>query len=408
MQIFKEIKSMKKNPFKHVLAIVFCVFLFTAFFKSGSSAQILTMAQSLRDTNDKDDDPVSFEEIDSAFTENIWKQKELIDLNGSMAKELGMRGFYGDIGIYVTDDQYIVSPYPQTSTDYEVAETVGLKSFLDSNNIHFLYVNEPTKYTDDSFFLDQFGVESYSNRNADLFLKRIREAGVPCVDLREYAKREFEDVSSLFYRTDHHWTVPAGLWATRIIADSLNRFCGYRINLKTYDDRHFTFREWKNCWLGEQGRKVAASYVGLDDFTEIKPNFVTDYTFKANDGSNWNGSFDGFVNEDVYDTEKNVYENQSWHYSYDLIDVINNRCKRGKILLLCDSFDHVMEPFLSLGVHEIDALILRDQDDDFDLREFILANGYDTVLVTYAQFMIGAHDDAESANYHMFRFIEEV
>ena len=69
-----------------------------------------------------------------------------------------------------------------------------------------------------------------------------------------------------------------------------------------------------------------------------------------------------------------------------------------------DSYAMVTEPFLSLGVNQIDFLILRNTDDDFSLREYILENQYDTVLICYAQFMIGAHDNPQSANYKMFSF----
>ena len=74
------------------------------------------------------------------------------------------------------------------------------------------------------------------------------------------------------------------------------------------------------------------------------------------------------------------------------------------MLVLGDSYEQVTQPFLSLGVHEVDSLILRNYDDSFDLRNYIVENGYDTVIVCYAQFMIGAHDNPNSANYRMFSF----
>lgn len=69
-----------------------------------------------------------------------------------------------------------------------------------------------------------------------------------------------------------------------------------------------------------------------------------------------------------------------------------------------DSYEQVTEPFISLGVHEVDSLILRNYDSSFNLRNYILENGYDTVIIAYAQFMVGAHDDESSANYRMFTF----
>ena len=99
-----------------------------------------------------------------------------------------------------------------------------------------------------------------------------------------------------------------------------------------------------------------------------------------------------------------IVTSPSWHYSYSLINCINNDVEHGKLLMLVDSYDHVTEPFLSLGVREIDTLVLREFDDSFSLRDYIIENGYDTVIICYAQFMLGAHDSPSSANYRMFTF----
>lgn len=38
------------------------------------------------------------------------------------------------------------------------------------------------------------------------------------------------------------------------------------------------------------------------------------------------------------------------------------------------------------------------------VRDLIESGDYDTVIIAYAQFMIGAHDDETNANYRMFTF----
>ena len=75
-------------------------------------------------------------------------------------------------------------------------------------------------------------------------------------------------------------------------------------------------------------------------------------------------------------------------------------------MLIGDSYAHLTVPFLSLGIAELDSLILRDVGSDFQLTELILSGGYDTVLVCYAQNMIGSHDSPQSANYAMYSFIQ--
>lgn len=365
----------------------------------GSFAEYLT-----RQGTDEEEASVTPAAIEQNFSSSLWMHRQLIDLNGLMAGAMRMHGLYSDMDMYITDDRYIVSASPYTTTDYEVEETVSLRDFLEENGIRLLYVNEPTKYTDDSLFPEAFGIETWSNRNADRFLARIREAGVNAIDLRENMREDGLEPAALFYRTDHHWTVPAGLWAARIMADGLNQYCGYEMDLSVFDEKNFIRRDWTACWLGEQGKKMAETYVGLDDYTELKPEFATSYTFRNSDGRAWEGNFDAFISERLYNTENDVYENGSWHYAYHLLDSVNNTVEKGRILMLCDSYDHVTLPFLSLQAREIDYLILRDHDDSFRLRDHILEKGYDTVLIAYAQFMIGEHDDPLSANYRMFTF----
>lgn len=391
------------NVIKKLIALIFIIFLFIAFIKSGSYEMTNKLSGYLAQDNLENPEAITIDEIENEMSSSIWHQKELIDLNGSMAQKLNMQGFYGDMGMYVTDDKYIISVYKQTATDYEVDQIKSFNEFLDKNGIHLLYVNEPTKYIDDRMFETDFGVETYSNRNMDLFIKRIRDVGIDAVDLRENILDENINISDLFYRTDHHWTTRAGLWATQIIATGLNKYCGYDIDTTIYNHDNFEFIDWEKCWLGEQGKKVGAAYVGLDDYTEIKPRFETSYTFKLADDI-YEGTFQDFIDEEVYNIENDVYENASWHYSYQQKNCVNNNVEYGKLLILGDSFESVTEPFISLGIHEVDSLVLRNYDESFDLRDYILENGYDTVIVCYAQFMLGAHDVPSSANYRMFSF----
>lgn len=383
---------------KRGVAVLFIVILFTFYVKSGSYRQIDRLAGYLQQG-----DSAQMESLESEFAANLWKQQELIEINGAMARKLNMHGYYSDMKMYITEDDYIVSASPYTSTDYEFEQTVAFRDFLESNGINLLYVNQPTKYMDDDVFL-QFGVETYSNRNMDQFIRRLKYANVNVIDLRDNIVEDKLEVQDLFYRTDHHWTTSAGLWGTQIIAQGLNEMCGYNIDASIYDMSNYSVMEWEECWLGEQGRKISESYIGLDDYVEIKPTFETSFSFKNWDGTTWDGTFENFIDEGVYSTTNNVYTNPSWHYSYQIRDCINNNVADGKILILADSYASVTEPFLALGVHEVDTVVLRDCDDDFNLHDYILSNNYDTVIVAYAQFMLGAHDDVSSANYNMFTF----
>ena len=376
----------KRINYRGILPVFLVLFLFINFIKT-----------SLAD--------FSVATVELKYSSSIWRKNDYINLNGAMAHLLSMKGLYSNIGMYITDENYIVSASGETSTDYEYNQLIAFKDFLAANNINLLFVNEPTKYIDDSIFRQQFGVESYSNRNMDLFLHRIREAGINALDLRDIIIKEKINISYLFYRTDHHWTVPAALWATGKIAQALNEYCGYGIDTAIYDFDNYDVKKWKNCWLGEQGRKVGKTYVGLDDYTEMKPSFDTDFTFiNSENGTPLKGNFESFISESVFNPNNDVYTNDSWHYAYKAMNnIINHNISEGTVLLLGDSYDRVTQPFLALGIHAVDFLCLRDID--FDLRDYILQHNYDTVIVAYAQFMLGAHDDPASANYDMYSFL---
>lgn len=354
----------------------------------------------------KAEDEITMEVVKSEFIDTLWMKNALINLNGAMARSLNMKGYYSDLGIYVTDDQYIVGKYPAATTDYEFDQMRSFKQYLDDSDINLLYVNAPTKYVDDDLMMKEFGMESYSNQNADLFISRISEAGISCVDLRKELAEDDMNIYDMFYRTDHHWTTGSGLWAAGTVAEALNQYCGYQIDFELYQESNYAFTEYQDCWLGEQGRKLAVSYVGLDDFTVITPEFDTSLSVTTVNGT-YEGAFDILLNQNCYNLETDVYSSPSWHYSYlyqgmNQSKIHNNNVDYGNVLVLGDSYSQVVIPFLSLGVSDITTLVLRSYDGS--LKEYIEANQFDTVVILYAQFMIGAHDNPASANYDMFTF----
>lgn len=352
---------------------------------------------------------VTFSQVSTNFLNGLYSKNQLCELNGNIAKKLGFVDFYKNVGGNILDNGYAVGIYGQTSTDYEIQQMIELKQFCDSQGVKLLYVNEPTKYIDDSIIEEQLGVKSYINQNTDLFLSRLSEAGINYIDLRENIKAEGKDSFSLFYRTDHHWTTESGKWAAQIIAEELNRNYGFSIDTSIYDDANYTYTRYEGAWLGEQGRKLSGAYVGYDDYTCIEPNFETNYTVSIV-GGNAIGTFsDVMLDKDnyKYDDIETIYSCPSWHYSYlrsgvNCSVIQNNNVLDGKVLVLGDSYEQVMVPFLSLGVNKVQTLVLRAYQGS--LKEFIQNNDIDTVVVSYASFMIGAHDNPANANYAMFDF----
>lgn len=350
--------------------------------------------------------------IDSQLIDDVSCKQKMIDINGSIAKKLNMRDFFIDSGGVVMKNGYVSGIYPYTTTDYEVEQMQALKNYLDNLGIKLLYVNEPVKYLDDKEMEADLGFKSYANQNIDRLLSRLDDIGVNYLDLRQNIIEENKNSYEMFYRTDHHWTVQSGKWAAEKIVDKLNSDYGYSINKELYSNENFTYTEYKNAWLGEQGKKLGKSYVGLDDFTLIEPKYDTNFIVYINGGFVQGSFADTMINKYFYldENNKDVYEAGSWHYSYlpgmNGSIIGNWNVGTGKILLFSDSYAQVMTPFLALGVNQVDTLVLRDWGEEFDLGEYLSAGNYDTVIVSYAEFMVGAHDYPGNANYSMFDFFK--
>jgi len=353
-------------------------------------------------SNEKNNAEQNITSLETEYVSGMVYKNQFIEFCGEMAKLTGVRGFYSQDGIYCTKDRYLVGCYPKTSTDYEIEQIMFLKNYCDGLGVNLLYVNYPTKYMDDNLAMSEFGMDSYVNRNADLLIERMQDKGISVIDLRDNIVNESKDIKQMFYRTDHHWTVESGFWASKIIAEGLNNYCGYNIDTSIYDDNNFSFERLEDCWLGEQGQKVSESYIGLDNFTVIKPIFETSYLIPF-EGELLPRTFDRFVDDSNYDFTKDVHDIGSLHYSYYPIHSINTDVEFGKVLVLGDSFNNVVVPFLSLSIHEVDPIILRGMEDDFDLLNYIKEGNYDTVIVSYVETEIGAHD-AGSWNGKLFEF----
>lgn len=335
------------------------------------------------------------------------------ELSGYALRLTGNRSYYQTSDNMSLDlNGYILNGSGYASCEYEIAQMDAFKMYLDSKNIRLLYVNEPSKYLDDKYYEAQFGSESYLNDNMDRFLGAIGDKGIEYLDLRQSASEQELDILEMFYKTDHHWRVPTSKWAASEIVHKMNKDYGYKINEALYDDSNFQFAEFKNAWIGEQGRLLSKALVGMDDYTAVWPAYKTDYTIIRPDGTIENTDFGAFLDTSVYYNDVVPYDSPLWHYSYQVgwgtlkdCHIHNNDMEKGRILVLGDSYETCMVPFLSLGVSDIDFVCLRDAM--ISAKEVVEKGNYDMVIMAYAQFMLGSYDREDSDNRAMFNLVEE-
>lgn len=400
-----------------VIGLLVMLLLFVGMHSKGLSAfaELTEYMNPLQNTDDETtpdvDERITVTQIESNFLSSLDIKDNFVNVTGKVLKLFGNQTYFRSKGVVLTSDGYAIGTYAKTSTDYEFNELTKLKSFLDEEGVELLYVNAPLKYLDDEECLREIGMKSYGNENGDVFMTRISEAGVSNIDLRTEMTNDGINSWDMFYRTDHHWTIPAGFWATKKIVHQLNQQ-GFSIDESLYDEDKYTTETYPQCWLGEQGRLVAQSYIGLDDYTCMYPNFDTSFTFTMANGTQQAGDFSVMMNRENYGATDDYYNRAGLHYSYigqtlgsyNHMKIVNNNVSDGKILYLGDSYSYTVLPFLIEGVSEIDGIIMRDNTAGYDLYQQVRDGDYDAVVICYANFMIGAHDNSESANYRMFSF----
>ena len=92
---------------------------------------------------------------------------------------------------------------------------VDSKKTCEKSNTDILYVKKLNKNTSDSKLLpDCFPYRNLSNDSQTE--KELEMAGIGVLDLDDMVNEEGIDKYSLFYKTDHHWTIKAGLLNTYI------------------------------------------------------------------------------------------------------------------------------------------------------------------------------------------------
>lgn len=249
------------------------------------------------------------------------------------------------------------------------------------------------------------GIFDFSNENADGFLAQLKGYGVETLDLRAAIRDAGMDHLSLFYRTDHHWKAETGLWAAAYLGRYLNASRGYGIDPAVLEPGNYRLDTYEGWFLGSQGKKVTLSRSRPEDISLIYPAFDTRLSFTLPDlGLSLKGDF-SIVYDMSHLREKDFYSyNPFAAYMYadhGLALFENPEARDGhSVLLIGDSYDNAMAPFMALGVRRLDSLDLRHFNGS--LQTLLKKNRYDLVMFAYNPNVLGDMDN-QGAN-RMFDF----
>ncbi|HYE12485.1 MAG TPA: hypothetical protein VEF53_20145 [Patescibacteria group bacterium] len=288
-------------------------------------------------------------------------ESPLINLYGTMQKVIGRRIINDMVDrytVYKLRNGQLTWLYPEYDMTENINNFAELNDSLMKLGTPIIYVQAPFKINKYDNQLP-YGLEDTTNRMTDKFLEGIQTAGVKTLDLRETINKEGMDYGSLFFNTDHHWKPEAGLWATSVIAETLEEDYGFTLDDSLFDFYNYEITTYKRWFLGSQGKRVGTGYAGVDDIELIIPKFETNFAFsipskevtRAGNFSETMLFMENIEKMDYFNLDPDkVYTGAN--YPLNIIYNKNSDNKK-KILLVRDSFSRVVAPFLAMACEEL-------------------------------------------------------
>ena len=346
--------------------------------------------------------------VDFCSKRDIPFKLNLIEVGHFINKILGGNLFLKMDNLIRFDNGYLGYLIPEKDSFYsEGKRTVNFAKYLESQNIKFAFILCPSKLSKFKKELPK-GMIDYSNYNSDSFLKILYENNINVLDLREDLNKEFTNHFDAFFKADHHWKPETGFWASQKIIKYLNYKLGQKLDEDVIKNDKFNFNTYPKLYLGSQGRKVTLSLAEPEDITVITPKFETDFKFEV---FCWDIKKEGSFEKSLLATEnlEKDYYNINNYATYlgkiPSIVKINNKTNMGKskILIIKDSFIHVVAPFLACVTKDIVLVEFRPYLASFDgsIKKFIEKEKPDVVLVFYHS---GLFNPNSSDRKYLFNF----
>lgn len=291
--------------------------------------------------------------------------------------------------------------FERADTSGKAASVIRLADVCRARNMNFVLFFAPYKIGRQE--TAYAGAVDFTNQNADEFLQRLRDAHVPCVDLRDDLARDgLTDHAALFYRTDFHWKDATALWAAGKVAAYLNEACGYDIDTSLLSPDRYREDVYPGVMLGNQGKKLTLARVTPEDFSLYFPTFETAFEIRVpSQKVDKQGDFSVLYNMDAVQSGAGYYDMDYYMtitYGNNATKFIHNQKKADgkKVLFVQDSFANPVTAFLAPGVEDIDAVDLRHFTGS--LQTFIDKEQPDTVVVFYVALQ------ANQGNFEVFDF----
>lgn len=362
-----------------------------------------TVLANLQPVLDGEKAPAAFiSELETETVEQLWQRMDFIEGYSYVQALLDKREFNNFQ--FVKDEEGLLhygSFFREDTTDeMEYARRIRrMQDYVAPFGTKVLFVVPPSKYMPKYTQLRQeIGINDPTNMVEELMFY-LNRFGVETLNLQDFLPDDDLDYDEIFYRTDHHWTVPAAFEASRIIVQTINERFGENLdpdnfytNIENYD--RVTYEDGM---FGSMGRRTGAHFVGLEDFVSYWPRFTMHYhretTLNGEMQTQEGVTEEALMYLDVLGRDSDIYSDSKYSlYLNSLRDLekIENldNPDAPSLLIIRDSYMSPVITFLAPMFGEIYAVRNLVEKDVLDIEEFVRNHKTDYLIVEVYPFNI--------------------
>lgn len=334
--------------------------------------------------------------LENAVNESLVGRMGFVEFYAWQARILGKREINNFAYIQDEDGFLHYSSFfrePDTALFDYALRLKRLQDFVRARGTRVLFVVTPGKYIPGFTHLRP-GLSATDPSDAvEQLLIYLNRLGVETLNLGQSLPGDGLPYEETFYRTDHHWTVPAAFAASALLIDKLNTAFdagldpeGFYRNPDNYETRVYPGR-----MLGSMGRRTGANFTGLEDFTAIWPKFENQYLREYLEESGETTSLQGGVTETLLvpqtlTRESSVYRDSLYSLylnnlrSFEHIENLDAP-EEPSVLFIRDSYFSPVMVFLAPLFSRMDAIWSLETVESLDIEQYIREHTFDYIIV---------------------------
>lgn len=334
--------------------------------------------------------------LENTMTENLYGRMNFIEAYGYIQLLLDKRE--SNNFSFVKDEEgflHYASFYREEDTMlFEYSMRIKrMQDYVEANGTKVLFVVPPGKYDKKNVELRTGLPVNDPDQIVDEMMFYLNRLGVETLDLRESMPNEELPYEEIFFKTDHHWTIPAAFYAMGEIVDKINESFGENLDPEGYytDIANYELVTYRSGMLGYMGRKTGASFCDIEDFTAIWPKFEGNFTRECMTESGHILESQGSFTECLMDTsvlleESDAYSNSQYALYLDELrsyeKIINVENPDGcKMFMIRDSDFSPVIAFLMPMCGQIDAMWFLEETRELDIETYVKENEFDYIIV---------------------------